>query len=122
MAQYVDGFVLPLPKKNFAKYKKAAKLFGKVCREHGAIEYVECIADDVKKGKLTSFPRSVQLKAGEVVIFSYVVFNSRAQRNSIMKKVMSDPRLAPMMNPKTMPFDGKRMFWGGFKAFLQLKK
>lgn len=120
MGKYVDGFVVPVPTKNFQAYRKMAKLFGKICREHGALEYVECIADDVKKGKVTSFPRSVKLKAGETVIFSYVVYKSRAQRNAINKKVMKDPRVAHMMNPKTLPFDGKRMFWGGFKAFIAL--
>lgn len=120
MASYVDGFVVPVPKRNFAKYRKMAKLFGKVCREYGALEYVECIADDVKKGKITSFPRSVKLKAGETVIFSYVVYKSRAHRNSVNKKVMKDPRIVKMINPKKMPFDGKRMFWGGFKTFVSL--
>lgn len=118
---YVDGFVVPVPKKNLAKYKKIAKLFSKVCREHGAVEYVECIADDVKKGKATSFPRSVKLKAGEIVIFSYVVYRSRAHRDSVNKKVMKDPRIAKMMDPKKLPFDGMRMFWGGFKPFISLK-
>lgn len=120
MTQYVDGYVVPVPKKKLAEYKKMAKLFGKICREYGALEYVECVADDVKKGKTTSFPRSVKLKAGETVIFSYVVYKSRAHRDSINKKVMKDPRLAKMMNPKKMPFDGKRMFWGGFKSFITL--
>lgn len=122
MANYVDGFVVPVPKKNFAKYKKMAASFGKVCREHGALEYVESVADDVKKGKITSFPRSVKLKSGETVIFSYAVYKSRAHRDAVMKKVMSDPRLAKMMDPKKMPFDGIRMFWGGFKVFIRLKK
>lgn len=120
VAKYVDGFVVPVPKKNFVKYRKMAKLFGKICREYGALEYVECVADDVKKGKITSFPRSVKLKAGETVIFSYVVYKSRAQRDSVNKKVMKDPRLAKMMDPKKLPFDGMRMFWGGFKSFVSL--
>lgn len=120
MANYVDGFVVPVPKKNLAKYRKMAKLFGKVCREHGALEYVECVADDVKKGKVTSFPRSVKLKAGETVIFSYVVYKSRAHRNSVNKKVMKDPRIMKTMDPKKLPFDGMRMFWGGFKTFIML--
>lgn len=117
---YVDGFVLPIPSKNMAAYRKMAKLAGKVWREHGALEYKECIADDVKPGKHTSFPQSVKLKAGEVVVFSYIVYKSKADRNRINKKVMADPRLAAMMDPKTMPFDGKRMFWGGFKVFVDL--
>lgn len=120
MAKYVDGFVVPVPKKNLTKYSKMAKLFGKVCKEHGALEYVECIADDVKKGKVTSFPRSVKLKAGEIVIFSYVVYKSRTHRDSVNKKVMKDPRIAKMMDPKKLPFDGMRMFWGGFKSFITL--
>lgn len=122
MAKYVDGFVVPVPKKNLAKYRKMAKLMGKVCREHGALEYVECTADDVKKGKTTSFPRSVKLKAGETVIFSYVVYKSRAHRDAVNKKVMKDPRVAKMMGPKNLPFDGMRMFWGGFKSFISLGK
>jgi uncharacterized protein YbaA (DUF1428 family) len=117
---YVDGFVLPVPKKNLAAYRRMAQTAGKVWRDHGALQYVECIADDVKPGKHTSFPQSVKLKPGEIVIFSYIVYQSRAQRDRVNAKVMKDPRLAKMMNPKAMPFDGKRMFWGGFKAMLEL--
>ena len=117
---YVDGFVLPIPTKNMAAYRKMARLAGKVWREHGALDYKECIADDVKPGKHTSFPQSVKLKAGETVVFSYIVYKSKADRNRINKKVMADPRLAAMMDPKSMPFDGKRMFWGGFKVFVDL--
>lgn len=120
MANYVDGFVLPVPKKNLAKYKKMAKFFGEICREHGALEYIECVADDVKKGKHTSFPQSVKLKAGETVVFAYAVYKSRAHRNSVTKKVMNDPRVAGLMNSKKLPFDGKRMFWGGFKTIVSL--
>lgn len=115
---YVDGFVLPIPKKKLAAYRAIAKKAGKVWREHGALEYVECVADDVKPGKLTSFPQSVKLKAGEVVIFAYVVYKSRAVRDRVNKKVMKDPRMLAMMN--NMPFDGKRMFWGGFKPIVSL--
>ena len=117
---YVDGFVLTIPTKNMAAYRKMARLAGKVWREHGALDYKECIADDVKPGKHTSFPQSVKLKPGETVVFSYIVYKSKADRNRINKKVMADPRLAAMMDPKTMPFDGKRMFWGGFKVFVDL--
>lgn len=117
---YVDGFVLPIPVKNMAAYRKMAKLAGKVWREYGALDYKECIADDVKSGKHTSFPQSVKLKKDEVVVFSFIVYKSKADRNRINKKVMADPRLAAMMDPKSMPFDGKRMFWGGFKAFVDL--
>ena len=115
---YVDGFVLPVPTENLAAYRKMAKLAGKVWREYGALDYKECIADDVKPGKHTSFPQSVKLKAGETVVFSYIVYKSKADRNRINKKVMADPRLAAMMDPKKLPFDGKRMFWGGFKVFV----
>ncbi len=116
---YVDGFVLPVPKRKLAAYRKLAQLGGKVWREHGALTYVECVADDVKPGKLTSFPQSVKLKRGEVVVFSYIVYKSRKQRDRILAKVMKDPRFAKYMNPKTMPFDGRRMFWGGFKAIVE---
>ncbi len=117
---YVDGFVIPVPRRKMDAYKKMARLAGKVWREHGAVSYTECIADDVKVGKRTSFPRSVKLKPGEVVVFSWIVYKSRAHRDSLMKKVMKDPRLADMMDPKGMPFDGKRMIYGGFKPFLEL--
>src|SRR5690349_23379216 len=118
MARYVDGFVLPVPKKNVAAYVKMARKVGKIWRELGAIEYVECVADDVKPGKWTSFPQSVKLKPGETVIFSYVVYKSRKARDRCMEKVMKDPRLAHLMDPKKLPFDGKRMFWGGFKQLV----
>jgi uncharacterized protein YbaA (DUF1428 family) len=117
---YVDGFIVPVPKKKLAAYRSMAKKIGKVWREHGALEYHECIADDVKVGKRTSFPRSVKLKPGEVVIFSYVVYRSRAQRDRVMGKAIKDKRLAAMMDPKTFPFDGKRMIFGGFKSFIKI--
>ncbi|WP_226468666.1 DUF1428 domain-containing protein [Luteimonas panaciterrae] len=115
---YVDGYVLPVPKKNLAKYRALARKAGRIWMEYGALQYVETVEDDVKPGKLTSFPQSVKLKKGEVVIFSWIVFKTRKQRDSINKKVMADPRLANM-NINTMPFDGKRMFWGGFKPIVQ---
>jgi uncharacterized protein YbaA (DUF1428 family) len=121
MARYIDGFVVPVPKKNLDKYRKMAKIFAKVCREHGALEYVEAVADDVKKGKVTSFPQSVKLKPSEVVIFSFVIYKSRAKRDVANKKIMKDPRLAKLMDPKKLPFDGMRMFWGGFKTFIDIK-
>ena len=120
MANYVDGFVLPIPKRKTNAYRRMARKAGKVWREHGALDYVECIADDVKPGKHTSFPQSVKLKPGEVVWFSYIVYKSRRHRDSVLKKVMADPRLAEMMDPKAMPFDGKRMFWGGFKVMVRV--
>jgi uncharacterized protein YbaA (DUF1428 family) len=120
MANYVDGFVVPVPKKNIDAYRRMARKAGKIWREHGALQYIECIADDVKPGKRTSFPQSVKLKAGETVVFSWIVYKSRKQRDNVNAKVMKDPRLARMMNPKTLPFDGMRMFWGGFKVMLEL--
>jgi uncharacterized protein YbaA (DUF1428 family) len=116
--RYIDGFVLPVPKKNVAAYRRMAQKAGKVWREHGALEFIECVADDVKPGKHTSFPQSVKLKSGEMVVFSYIVYKSRAHRDRVNTKVMKDPRLAKMMDPKAMPFDGKRMFWGGFKVLV----
>jgi uncharacterized protein YbaA (DUF1428 family) len=120
MARYVDGFVLPVPKKNLDAYLRMARRSGKVWREHGALEYVECVADDVQPGEATSFPQSVKLKKGETVVFAYAVYKSRAHRDRVMKKVMSDPRLADMMELKSLPFDSKRMFWGGFKTIVSL--
>ena len=120
MGHYVDGFVIPIPKRNSAAYRRIARKAGKVWREHGALDYVECIADDVKPGKHTSFPQSVKLKPGEAVWFSYIVYKSRRHRDQVLAKVMKDPRLAKMMDPKAMPFDGKRMFWGGFKVLVDL--
>jgi uncharacterized protein YbaA (DUF1428 family) len=117
--QYVDGFVVPVPKKNLPAYRSLAKKAGKVWRDHGAIEYREFVAEDVKVGKWTSFPRSVKLKAGETVVFSWIVYKSRAHRDRVIKKVMKDPRLEKMMkNPKEMPFDAKRMIYGGFESLV----
>ncbi len=118
--RYVDGFVVPVPKKNLQAYRRMSQKAGKIWREHGALEYVECVADDVKPGKRTSFPQSVKLKPGELVVFSWIVYKSRAQRDRINKKVMADPRLTSMMDPKAMPFDAKRMFFGGFKTLVDL--
>jgi uncharacterized protein YbaA (DUF1428 family) len=115
---YVDGFVVPVPKKNLKAYRDVAALAGKVWREHGALDYKEWVADDVKAGKLTSFPRSVQLKPSETVIFSYIVYKSRAHRDKVLEKVMKDQRLAKMMDPQSMTFDGKRMIYGGFKLLV----
>ena len=117
---YVDGFVVPVPKRKMDAYLRLARRAAKVWMEYGALEYHECVADDVKVGKRTSFPRSVKLKAGETVVFSWIVYKSRAQRDRINAKVMKDPRLADMMDPKSLPFDGKRMIYGGFKPFLEL--
>ena len=120
MAQYVDGFVVPVPRKNLAAYRRMARKAGKVWIEHGALQVCENVADDVLPGKLTSFPQSVKLKDDEVVVFSWIVFASRKQRDRINALVMKDPRLASMMEPTNMQFDGKRMFWGGFKTMVQL--
>jgi len=117
---YVDGFVLPVPKRKHSAYLKMARKAGKVWREHGALDYKECVADDVKPGKWTSFPQSVKLKKDEVVWFSFIVYKNRKQRDRVMAKVMKDKRLASMMDPKTMPFDGKRMIFGGFKVAVDL--
>jgi uncharacterized protein YbaA (DUF1428 family) len=117
---YVDGFVVPVPKKNLPEYKRMSRKMGKVWRELGALEFRECVADDVKVGKRTSFPQSVKLKPDEVVVFSWIVYTSRAQRNRINAMGMKDPRMAAMMDPKAMPFDGKRMFMGGFKMMVDV--
>lgn len=117
---YVDGFVLPVPKKNLDAYRKLARKAGKIWKEYGAIEYIECVADDVQPGKTTSFPQSVKLKPDEVVVFSWIVYKSRAHRDKVNKLVMADPRLMASMDPKAMPFDGKRMFFGGFKPIVSL--
>jgi uncharacterized protein YbaA (DUF1428 family) len=119
MAKYVDGFVIPVPIKNIAAYRKMAQKAARVWRDHGALDYVECVADDVKKGKVTSFPQSVKLKAGETVVFAWIVYKSRAHRDKVLKKVMADERMKPMMDLKTMPFDAKRMIYGGFGVLLQ---
>lgn len=118
MAHYVDGFVVPVPKAKLDEYRKIAETAGQVWKEHGALQYWECVADDVKPGKLTSFPQSVQLKDDEVVVFSWILYNTREERDAINAKVMADPRLKQQMD--NMPFDGARMFWGGFKSIVEL--
>ncbi|HYD72531.1 MAG TPA: DUF1428 domain-containing protein [Candidatus Binatia bacterium] len=115
---YVDGFVLAVPKKNLDAYKAMARKAGQVWKEHGALDYVESIADDVPYGELTSFPRAVQAKDDEVVVFSWATYKDRKTRDEVMKKVMEDPRMKEDMN--NMPFDGKRMIFGGFEPFLEL--
>ena len=118
--RYVDGFILPVPKKKVAAYRRLARKCGRIWKEYGALDYVECVADDVKPGKLTSFPRSVKLKPGEVVWFSWIVYKSRKHRDQVNAKVMKDPRLAATMDPKAMPFDSKRMIYGGFRTMVDL--
>lgn len=117
---YVDGFVVPVPKKNLGAYRKMARKVGRVWMAHGALEYREWVADDVKPGKITSFPQSVMLKPNETVVFSWIAYKSRAHRDRVNAKAMADPRLADMMNPKSMPFDGTRMFYGGFEKLVAL--
>ena len=119
MAHYVDGFVVPVPLKNLAVYRAMSRKFGKIWMQYGALQYAECMADDVKPGKVTSFPQSVKLKADETVVFAWIVYKSRKHRDSVNAKVMSDPRVVGM-KPSTTPFDGKRMFWGGFKTLVEL--
>ena len=120
MAQYVDGFVVPVPKRSVDAYRRMARKAGKIWREHGALEFRECIADDVPFGKITSFPRSVQRKSSETVMFSWIVFKSRAHRDRVNAKVMEDPRLAEMMDTKNVPFDAKRMIYGGFEVLVDV--
>lgn len=116
---YVDGFVLAVPKKNLDAYKEMARKAGSVWKEHGAIDYVECLGDDVPYGEVTSFPRAVQAKDDEVVVFAWITYPSREKRDEINKRVMEDPRIKADMD--TMPFDGKRMIYGGFESFLELR-
>ena len=117
---YVDGFVVPVPTKNLPAYRRMARTAAKVWRDHGALDYNECVADDVKPGKHTSFPQSVKLKAGETVVFSWIVYKSRAHRDRVNAKAMADPRLADMMDLKKIPFDAKRMIWGGFRTVVDV--
>ena len=119
MALYVDGFVVPVQKKKVGAYRSMAKLSAKVWLQHGALAFYESVADDVPYGKRTSFPRSVKLKRGETVVFSWIIYKSRAHRDKVMAKVMKDPRIAKMMSQKDIPFDGKRMIFGGFKMIVE---
>jgi uncharacterized protein YbaA (DUF1428 family) len=116
---YVDGFILAVPKKRIGDYRKMAKACSKIWKEYGATGFFESVADDVSVGKVTSFPRSVKLKKDETVVFSWITYKSRAQRNKVNKQVMKDPRIAKMMSGKP-PFDGKRMIYGGFKSIVEL--
>jgi uncharacterized protein YbaA (DUF1428 family) len=117
---YVDGFLMPVPKKNVDAYRKMARKAAKIWTEYGALDYVECIADDVQPGKVTSFPQAVLLKKNEVVFFSWITYRSRRHRDAVNRKVMADPRIAAMGPPNPMPFDGQRMMWGGFKPVVRL--
>ena len=117
---YVDGYLLPVPKKNLKLYRRIARRAGKVWRDHGALEYRECAGDDLKPKMGAPFARTVRLKSGETVVFSWIVFKSRAHRDSVNAKVMKDPRMAKMMEEGPMPFDVKRMFYGGFKVIVDV--
>ena len=115
---YVDGFLLPVPKKKIEAYQKISRKAGKVWREHGALDYKECVGDDLRGMMGPGFKKAVRAKAGETVVFAFIVYKSRAHRDRVNAKVMKDPRIAAQMNPKSMPFDVKRMLMGGFKVFV----
>jgi uncharacterized protein YbaA (DUF1428 family) len=117
---YVDGFIIPVPDKGLPAYRRMAREAGRIWRDHGALEFRESVADDVKIGKRTSFPRSVKLKRGETVVLSWIVFKSRAHRDRVNAKVMKDKRFGKMMDVAAMPFDGKRMIYGGFKTVIDV--
>ena len=117
--KYVDGYVLPVPKKNLAAYRRMAQKGGKIWMEHGALQFCECVGDDLKTKMAASFPATIKLKPGEMVVFSWITFKSRAHRDSVNARVMKDPRLAKMMDMNSMPFDMKRMVYGGFKVMVE---
>jgi uncharacterized protein YbaA (DUF1428 family) len=119
MARYVDGFVVPVPKDKVDAYRRMAEDAGRIWKEYGALEFVECIAEDVKPGEVTSFPQAVKLEPNETVVFSWIVYESRAERDRINQQVMKDPRIANL-DMKSMPFDAKRMFFGGFEVLVKL--
>lgn len=118
--KYVDGYVLPVPTKNLAAYRRMAQKGGKVWMEHGALQFCECVGDDLKTKTVASYPATIKLKPGETVVFSWIMFKSRAHRDSVNAKVMKDPRLSKIMDMKSMPFDMKRMVYGGFKTMVDL--
>jgi len=120
MSGYVDGFVIPIPKRNLKEYRRIAQLAGKVWRDHGALDYKECVGEDlaIKGHPIVTFPKLAKVKAGETVVFSYILYKSRKHRDKVNAKVMKDPRLANMMDPKKCPFDMKRMSYGGFTVLV----
>ena len=118
MADYVDGFVLPVPKKNLAAYRRMAQKASKIWREHGAIAYRECVGDDLNVKAGLSFPAGIKTKPGETVVFAYITYKSRAHRDKVNAKVMKDPRISGMCDPKEMPFDCARMLYGGFTTIV----
>ena len=120
MARYVDGFVLPVPKRKLSTYRRMSNRAGKIWREYGALEYRECAGDDLKVKMGRPFPKLARTRAGETVVFAWIVYRSRAQRDRVNARVMKDPRIAAMMNEKDMPFDVKRMAYGGFRAIVDL--
>jgi uncharacterized protein YbaA (DUF1428 family) len=120
MTHYVDGFVVPVPARKLDAYRQMAEKAGRIWLEHGALQFCECAGDDVKPGKVTSFPQSVKLEDGEIVVFSWIVYESREARDRINAKVMEDPRIKEMTDPKDMPFDAMRMFFGGFRTIVEL--
>src|SRR4029450_13697396 len=123
MTRYVDGFVVPVPKRKLDAYRRLSRKAGRVWREHGALEYKECVADDVPMGKVTSFPRSVKRKKDETVIFAWITYKSRAHRDRVNAKVMKDPRRDDgrgAENMKNMPFDAQRMIYGGFEVVVDV--
>jgi len=120
MANYIDGFVLPVPKKKLAAYFRMAKKASKIWKELGALDYMECVGDDLNIKFCMPFPKGIKTKPGETVVFSYIVYKSRAHRDAVNAKVMKDPRIAEMCDPKDMPFDCKRMLYGGFKAIVEI--
>ena len=117
---YVDGFIIPVPKDKLDAYMTMSRACGKIWREFGATRFTECVADDVKIGKWTSFPQSVNLEENEVVVFSWIEYPSREERDIINDKAMKDPRMEPYMKAENMPFDGKRMIYGGFKPMIEM--
>jgi uncharacterized protein YbaA (DUF1428 family) len=120
--RYVDGYVLPVPRKHLAAYRRLAQRAGRIWRQHGALEYRECAGDDLGSKWAVPFPRSVKARRGETVVFSWVVFKSRAHRDRVNAKVMNDPRIAKMMDPSKMLFDHKRMVYGGFKVLVDVRR
>jgi uncharacterized protein YbaA (DUF1428 family) len=120
MPKYVDGFVIPVPKRKLKAYFLLAKKASKIWREYGALDYKECVGDDLKADFALPFPRGIRTKSGETVVFSYIVYKSRAHRDKVNAKIMQDPRIAGMCDPQDMPFDCKRMLYGGFKVMVSL--
>lgn len=118
--KYVDGFLLPVPRKNLPAYHRMAQKAGKIWREHGALEYRECVGDDLKVQIGLPFPRQMKLKAGETVVFSWIAYKSRAHRDQVNARVMKDPRIASMCDPNNTPFDVKRMAYGGFQIMVDV--